>query len=220
MGSKMLNKIFGEHRADKQLVKRLLKGDERAFEDFYQEYFDKLYRFVLARVDHQHHLTEDLVQSSLCKAIDKLSSFRGEASLLTWLCTFCRYEISAHFKRSERKETFIDDRPELRAQIESLSVALQQQPENQFLRKELNAIVHATLDHLPEHYANVVELKYIRGCSVKDIATAMGVTAKTVESLLSRARPVFEELFLSFSGGSPLFNEDRDTSTEFMEQGL
>jgi hypothetical protein len=37
----------------------------------------------------------------------------------------------------------------------------------------------------------------------------MDVTAKAVESLLSRARPVFEDVFFSLSGGSKLFNEQQ-----------
>jgi len=201
----MLEKIFGKHSSDKKLVKKLLQGDTAAFDNFYQEYFDKLYRFVLTRVDHQHHLAEDIVQSSLCKAINKLSSFRAEASLLTWLCTFCRYELSAHFKSKEQQTTHIEDHPELLAHIESLTAVLQQEPENDYLLKELNSVVHLTLDSLPERYATVVELKYIRGCSVKEIANIMEVTAKTVESLLSRARPVFEEIFMTLSGGSKLF---------------
>ncbi len=198
--------MFGKYRADKKLVKKLLKGDERAFEHFYQEYFDKLYRFVLTRVDHQHHLAEDIVQSSLCKAIDKLASFKAEASLLTWLCTFCRYELSAHFKAHDRQPSLIDDQPELQAHIESLTIIMQQQPENAVLQQELNRVVHFALDNLPEHYARVIELKYIQGCSVKEIAIMLEVTAKSIESLLSRARPVFEEVFFTLSGGSKLFN--------------
>lgn len=209
----MLDKIFGKHSSDKKLVKKLLQGDEAAFDSFYQEYFDKLYRFVLTRVDHQHHLAEDIVQSSLCKAINKLSSFRAEASLLTWLCTFCRYELSAHFKGQEQRTTHIEDHPELLAHIESLTAVLQHEPENDYLLKELNSVVHLTLDSLPERYATVVELKYIRGCSVKEIAIIMDVTAKTVESLLSRARPVFEEIFMTLSGGSKLFKHTLTETT-------
>ncbi len=201
--------MFSKYGSDKRLVKKLLKGDEASFDIFYEEYFDKLYRFVLSRVDHQHHIAEDIVQGSLCKAIDKLHTFRAEASLLTWLCTFCRYELSAYFKADNRQPSLLDDCPEISAQIESLTISLQHQPENSLLQQELSKIVHLTLDSLPERYARVVELKYIQGCSVKEIAIIMEVTAKAVESLLSRARPVFEDVFFSLSGGSKLFNEQQ-----------
>ena len=162
--------------------------------------FDKLYRFVLARVDGKHELAEDIVQTSLCKAIDKLDSYRGEAALLTWLCTFCRFELSAYFRQHKKQPLLIDDQPELKAQLESFAIALQQEPENQMLKSELNKLVHLTLDNLPERYAKVVELKYIQGYSVKEIALFIDCTPKAVESLLSRARPLFEELFCTISG--------------------
>ena len=192
--------MFGKYSADKKLVKKLLRGDEASFDAFYEEYFDKLYRFVLARVEYQHHIAEDIVQGSLCKAIDKLHTFKGEASLLTWLCTFCRYEMSAHYKKENRAPSLIDDHPEVKAHIESLAAFVQQQPENQVLQQQLNRLVHLTLDSLPERYAKVMELKYIQGLSVKDIATNMNTTAKSIESLLSRARPYFEDVFISLSG--------------------
>lgn len=192
--------MFGKYSADKKLVKKLLQGDEASFEQFYEEYFDKLYRFVMARVDYQHHIAEDVVQSSLFKAIEKLDTFKAEASLLTWLCTFCRYELSAYFKKHNKAPTLIEDHPEVKAQLESLAAFIQQQPENQLLQQQLNRLVHLTLDNLPERYAKVVELKYIQGLSVKDIAKEMGVTAKAAESLLSRARPYFEDVFMTISG--------------------
>lgn len=34
------------------------------------------------------------MQSTLIKAMRSLSSWRGEASLFTWLCTICRHEIT------------------------------------------------------------------------------------------------------------------------------
>ena len=205
--------MFGKYSADKKLVKKLLKGDEASFDAFYEEYFDKLYRFVLSRVDQQHHIAEDIVQSSLCKAIDKLSTFRAEASLLTWLCTFCRYEMSAHFKVANKQPSLIDDQPEIRAYLESLTALTQQQPENKLLQVELNKLVHLTLDSLPERYGRVIELKYIQNFSVKEISLMMDVSAKAVESLLSRARPVFEDALLSVSGGSIHFDEFRVSNT-------
>lgn len=182
------------------MVKKLLRGDEASFDAFYEEYFDKLYRFVLARVEYQHHIAEDIVQSSLCKAINKLHTFKGEASLLTWLCTFCRFEMSAWYKKENQSPSLIEDHPEIKAHIDSLAAFIQQQPENQLLQQRLNRLVHLTLDSLPERYAKVMEFKYIQGLSVKEIAIKMDTTAKAVESSLSRARPYFEDVFISLSG--------------------
>ena len=77
-------------------------GDEAAFEEFYDSYFQALYRFALARLGQDAELAKEMAQATVCKAIEKLSSYRGEAALFSWLCTICRFEISGHFKRERR----------------------------------------------------------------------------------------------------------------------
>ena len=60
---------------DRRLVKRLLKGDEQAFEAFFDDYFPRLYRFALVRMSHQADAAEEVAQATLCAAIPKLASF-------------------------------------------------------------------------------------------------------------------------------------------------
>ena len=85
-------------RSDRAFVRRLLRGDEEAFAEFFDGYFPRLYRFALARLRDEDD-AEEVVQATLIRATRKLSTYRGEAALFTWLCTFCRHEISACFER-------------------------------------------------------------------------------------------------------------------------
>jgi RNA polymerase sigma-70 factor (ECF subfamily) len=80
---------------DRFLVARLVRGDEAAFGEFFEAHFAPLFRFAMPRVANDAQVAEDVVQAALCRAVRKLMSYRGEAALLTWLCTFCRHEISA-----------------------------------------------------------------------------------------------------------------------------
>ena len=60
---------------------------------------------------------EEIVQRVLIRGIDKLGTYRGEASLLTWLCALCRREIAAwrHKEGDTREVSLYDDRPDVRA---------------------------------------------------------------------------------------------------------
>jgi len=51
--------------------------------------------------------------------------------------------------------------------------------------------VQATLDRLPEHYAAILEWKYVDELSVNDIAGRLAVGPKAAESMLTRARVAF-----------------------------
>ncbi|MGB5343306.1 MAG: hypothetical protein WBO69_15360 [Thermoanaerobaculia bacterium] len=63
---------------DRELVQRMLAGDELAFDQFSESYVPALYRFALNRLSPDRELTREIVQATLCKAISKLDSFRGE----------------------------------------------------------------------------------------------------------------------------------------------
>jgi RNA polymerase sigma-70 factor (ECF subfamily) len=79
---------------DRLLVQRLLAGDESALRMFFDEYFDRLYRFAYARLRGDAALAEDAAQNTLARALRGLPGFRGEAGLFSWLAQICRNEIA------------------------------------------------------------------------------------------------------------------------------
>lgn len=192
---------------DQELVRRMLAGEERAFGEFFDGHFPGLYRFALTRLDRNEAAAEEVAQAALCKALSKLATYRGEATLSTWLCTFCRHEISAFCIRNRmvsRQVALIEDRPEVRAALESLPVSFREGPHEALDRKELGRFVQVVLDRLPAHYGDVLEWKYLEGLPVKEIATRLGLTAKAAESLLVRAREAFRDGFSALTQSESL----------------
>jgi RNA polymerase sigma-70 factor (ECF subfamily) len=179
----------------------MLAGDERAFDEFFEGHFPGLYRFALARLNRDDNAAEEVAQATICKAITKLGGYRGEAALFTWLCTFCRHEISSYFKRnrmSQRQIDLIEDTPEVRAALESSGVMLED-PGEAFDRAEVGRLVQVALDQLPSHYGNALEWKYLEGLPVKEIATRLKLSPKAAESLLTRARDAFRDGFAALT---------------------
>ena len=167
-----------DRATDKALVERLLAGEERAFEEFFEAYFPRLYRFALARLDHNPDSAEEVVQATLTKVIVKLHTFRGEAALFSWLCTFCRHQISAFYrqrKRVPRSVDLMEEEPEILAALESLTVAAETDPVEQLRRKELARLVQVTLDHLPPRYGDALEMEvHTRNDGQRDRGTPRG----------------------------------------------
>src|ERR1044072_8269452 len=136
-----------EH-ADRFLVARLLRGDEEAFTEFFDRNFAPLYRFALPRVTDED-AAEEVVQTTLCRAVRKLAGYRGEAALLTWLTTICRREIATYFEQRKKVPPMIDlsdDLPEIRAALESLGAEAVVQ------RREVGRVVQLVLDRLSHPY--------------------------------------------------------------------
>lgn len=186
--------------SDKALVEKMLKGSERAFNQFFETYFSRLLRFAMYRLHGDHALAEDVTQRTLHKAMDKLATFRGEASLYAWLCTFCRHEIGAVLhERNRQPVDLIEDLPLVRATLESI-IDPQAGPEHSARRADVIRLIQVTLDSLPTAYADVIEWKYIDGLSVVEIAQRLGRGRKATESLLGRARESFRDGFATLAG--------------------
>jgi RNA polymerase sigma-70 factor (ECF subfamily) len=172
----------------------MVDGDEEAFEQFSNNYIPALYRFAQRRLSGDRDLVSDLVQSTLCKAIAKLDTYRGEAALMTWLCTCCRNEIAGHFRKQSRsgQEINMGDDEELAADA-SFKPVIKHTPEQAFLRTENSDLVHEVLDRLPPRHGIALEWKYIEDLTVKEIASRLDLSPKAAESLLTRARASFRE---------------------------
>ncbi|MFQ5719974.1 MAG: RNA polymerase sigma factor [Acidobacteriota bacterium] len=191
---------------DSRLVRRLLVGDERAFDEFFRTFFPRLFRFAMPRLAGRTEDAEDVVQATLVKALSHLRSYRGEAALFTWLCTICRREIGAQYRHREARLTRVDlveDSPEIRAALESLAAVTEAGPETVARTRELSRLVQLVLDRVPPRYGDALEWKYIDGMPVREIAARMGVGLKAAESVLTRARAAFREVFREVTGRPP-----------------
>ena len=193
------------HEEDLKLVRRLMSRDHAAFREFFDDYFPRLFRFALRRVNEDPEAARDIVQAALTRGVRRLETYRGEASLFTWLCQITRRELSEHVARSVREQTYVsrlvelEDDPHTRATLESIPADAGTEPEAVAHREDLAGLVHAALDYLPSRYARVLELKYLEDLSVEAIATRLGVTVIAVQSLLARARQAFRDVGSSLS---------------------
>lgn len=195
---------------DRSLASRVAAGDQDAFDGFFREYFPRLYRFILSRVDNNPELAEEIVQRTMCIVVRKMGSYRGEALLFTWLCQICRNEASAVFRSRKleiRDDIPLEDHPAVQAALESV-MSDDYRPESARRREEIGRFVTVTLEHLPAKYATALEMKYVQGNSVMEIAAKLGIGEKAAESVLSRARAAFKERFRSIWDIEPNFIVD------------
>jgi RNA polymerase sigma-70 factor, ECF subfamily len=187
---------------DLALARRILRGDEHALRGLFDRSFPRLYRFALSRLGGDHDAASEVVQQSLCKAMERLDTYRGEAALYTWLCQICRHTLVDYCRTTRRADLFVrplEDEPHIRAVLEAIAAPPEVQPEIQAWRLDLQKLVQATIDALPERYGDVLEWKYVDGLAVADIAARLGIGAKAAESLLTRARGAFREAILAMA---------------------
>jgi RNA polymerase sigma-70 factor (ECF subfamily) len=178
-------------------------GEQRAFDEFFHSHVPRLAAFTARRSGLDAASVEDIVQNTLIKAMRSLSSYRGEASLLTWLTQICRHELADAARKAARRPTHVslEEPEELLRLSQHLRLPASQEPAAEVETELHRAAVITALNALPERYALALEAKYGDGLSVEEIALFLGVTTAAAQSLLARAREAFRDLWLADADG-------------------
>lgn len=79
------------------LVQKALAGNETAFGQIYDLYFEKVYRFVFYRVNHKE-TAEDLVAETFIRVWDKLSEIKGPATFSGWVYQIARNLVIDYYR--------------------------------------------------------------------------------------------------------------------------
>lgn len=183
---------------DKKLARKLLAGDARAFDQFFDDNFARLYRFAMARLGDDPDGAKEVAQIAMTRAVQKIHTYRAESAMFTWLCAICRNEISDWLSRQGRYRehiVLVEDFPEVQAAVDSLHAPAADSPERHYQRVEALRLIQVALDRLPAKYGDVLEWKYVEGYSVKEIAARLDLGTEATQSLLARAKRAFADVY-------------------------
>ena len=84
--------------SDEALALRVTQGDERAFEEIYERFFKRVYRFVDRRLRNPAD-TEETVQEIFINIFNSIGGYRGDAPFGAWVFGVTRRTIAGRFKR-------------------------------------------------------------------------------------------------------------------------
>lgn len=182
-------------------LEAVARRDRAAWGAFYDAHLHEIYSFVSHLMEGDRSSCDDLNQEVWLQAISSIERFDPEkGELRDWLFGIARRRVALHFRRlSASSVSFADN---LNDSMEPADNSLLF-PEEIMERVERTRLVRAAFAAIPPSYQLVLRQKYIDGCSVQEIATAMKTTAKAVESLLSRARARLRTLLGPYFAQAP-----------------
>jgi RNA polymerase sigma-70 factor, ECF subfamily len=205
---------------DRRWQRKALKGDSEAIALLARQVLEPLYRFCLHRVGRNHALAEDVAQQTMLVAIERLESYdpdRSNGSVWGWVTGLARNEIRRALSHSEFGNSVqqfwqsADGRLlEALRNIESESIS-----DKDMRRSETRELVNVTMSQLPVHYQLALEAKYMKGESLRQMATGLRMSVEAVESLLSRSRRAFRDTFEALSRSI----DDVDKADDFLAKG-
>jgi RNA polymerase sigma-70 factor (ECF subfamily) len=186
-----------ERFAEVQLARAAAAGESGAFESIVRRHGRRVLGLGL-RLTGNRADAEDLAQDVFVRVLRALPSFRGEASLATWIT---RVTVNAARNRhrdgrrrgSDRTSSL--DEPLCAGDSGADAVTRADRlddpapsPERQALSAETGRRLEAALARLAPEFREALVLREIEGLSYQEIATALEVEVGTVKSRIARAR--------------------------------
>jgi RNA polymerase sigma-70 factor (ECF subfamily) len=172
--------------SEKDLVKKIRKGDQDAFKVLYLKYSDLLFTYIIHNLTNNQDIAPDIWQETWCIAVEKLDNFQFKSSFFTWLCAIAKNKICDFYRQAKQRDSFV--------RIEKFHFDFDFDSEEidiELIDAETRTNVVTVLANLTDKYSYLLKAKYIENKSTDEIAIAIGKSYKATESMLTRARNAF-----------------------------
>lgn len=163
---------------DEQLARLSQEHDREAFLTLYNRYLNKVYNRVKSRVPPDD--VDDVTQEVFVAVVRSIGSFKLQSKFNTWLYTIVNRQIADFYRRRTRKGN--DDK-----QTVSLDAMDFGEPSYQHEQLDEQAAIYRAMNTIPEHYREIVLLRFADGMSFAEIAESRGQSLEAVKSLYRRA---------------------------------
>lgn len=133
-------------------------------EKLYNEYFKTVYKYLIC-LTHSKEIAEDLTQETFCKAISKISTFRGDCKISVWLCEIAKNLWLNELKKSKRI-VLTDNEKDL--------ADMKYNIEDKFLLEQDKVELHKKIYNLESQIKEIFYLRLFANLSFKEIGQIMG----------------------------------------------
>lgn len=186
---------------DADLVERVKRGDEAAFEALLERHQGKVYRLAWNFTRNPQD-AEEVTQDVFLTVHRRIGGFDGRAAFTTWL-----YRVASnaalmklrgrrpepHLAVDEEGPAFLPDGRHARPVADWSAL-----PEAKLLGAECRQVLEQAIEALPPDYKAVVILRDIEGLSNAEAAEALRTTVMAVKSRLHRARLALRERLAAY----------------------
>lgn len=175
--------------SDKQLLERLCGGENRVLDILMQRYQEPLYNFVL-RYIHDEQLAYDIVQETFIRVYTRATFFNPQYRFKTWL-----YQIALNLCRDRGRRKVLrrffsfNEAEEKQSVITGYEAGIEEKNET----KDDIALLQKEIAKLPHKLKSALILFSLEEKSQIESAEILGVSPKTIETRVYRAKKILEK---------------------------
>ncbi|HPE30307.1 MAG TPA: RNA polymerase sigma factor [Parvularculaceae bacterium] len=176
-------------RSDAELMSEVAEGDHHAFTELMSRYKTPLFRFILRYVGSPSD-AEDLLQDVFVNVYSKAATYDPAWKASTWIYRIALNKCRDHGRKQRLRRFFSIDRRD--DDEDSHYVAEPTDPgasvESIVARRQELAKLTSAIEQLPHNLRSALVMHSIEGRSQTECAEILGVSRKSVEMLVYRAR--------------------------------
>jgi RNA polymerase sigma factor (sigma-70 family) len=188
--------------SDQQLVARVRRGDDRAFEALYRRYHRRIYAYVVGMVK-DHGRAEDVTQEVFVSALRRMRQTDRPIAFKPWIYEIAKNACIDAFRRSRRAEEVSYDAEEGLAPSDyGKLVGSGPSPDEAMSAKEDLAHLQGAFGGLSDMHHEILVMRELEGLSYRDIGDRLGLSRPAVESTLFRARKRLTEEYDELVSGA------------------
>jgi RNA polymerase sigma-70 factor (ECF subfamily) len=179
---------------DQQLVTRIAAGDRLAFEQLFNDYGERVFRYahrLISDVTKAEEVTNDV----MLEVWKTAARFEGRSKVSTWILGITRHLALNAVRRKSLDTIDVDDAPALAD--DNLTEAAMEHD-----RDVLKDTLNRALGRLSTDHRDVVELTFFHGLNYQEIAAVVGCPENTVKTRMFHARKQLKG-FLRAAGMDP-----------------
>lgn len=194
-----------------EIIRRAQQGDAEAFGILFRKHKTRVYALCL-RMTRNAAEAEDLMQDAFLHVFRKLSAFRADSALSTWLYRVTVNTVLMHF-RKKTLCTVSADKPSSNDQ--NSNPTPREFPTTDFrLAGSVDRLaLNRALEELPVGYRRIFLLHEVAGYEHREIATFLGCSVGNSKSQLHKARQRIREVLLRSVAQGPKSRYERSKLT-------
>ncbi|MEZ4333521.1 MAG: sigma-70 family RNA polymerase sigma factor [Myxococcota bacterium] len=173
--------------SDQELVHQILAGSREHFDQLYEAYFPRVYRFALKRLGDPGE-AEDVAQEVFMTLMTALASFKGESTLLVWIFGVTRNKVNRRFRRPRPRLEALEEGGAL--DLEAAGPLADEAVDARRMLGRCEAVIENELTPLQRR---IFHLKHLRRQPIRAIAQALGKSEDAVKANLYRMRRAISE---------------------------
>ena len=188
-------KTPGRNETDLGLVKRAQQGDSEAFAALFHAHKGRVYS-ICVRMTNNTAQAEDLTQDAFLQVFRKLSTFKGNSALSTWLYRIAVNTVLMHFRKKSLKQISLDEPSSLDAK----QVRREYGSRDGRLSGSVDRItLTRAIKDLPAGYRKIFLMHEVEGYEHQEIARLLDCSVGNSKSQLHKAKLRIRE-FLGDTG--------------------